>query len=261
MCTIVALRGVHPDYPLVVAANRDEFYARRATSPQVLRAAPRVLGGMDTVSRGTWMGVTPAGFFVGLTNQRTHDAPDPSRASRGPLVLEALARGTTDAVREMLDELAPGSVNPFNLLYGDAGSLEVAYVHGDAPAEITALPPGVHVLSNDRLHSPDFPKSARARALVEPHVDAPWPALRDHLRRVLADHEQPDVVAPPPGSRFAPALLRRLGALCVHTDAYGTCSATLLALVPDAVAHYEFAAGPPCRVGFVDQSELLAARG
>ena len=207
------------------------------------------------------MGVTDTGFFVGLTNQRTYRGPDPSLASRGPLVLEALARGETAAVRAMLEALDPATVNSFNLLYGDAGSLEVAYVrHEVGTVDIEVVPPGMHVLPNDRLASPEFPKVERARALVEPHVARPWPELRGHLRAALADHRQPDetdVAAPPADSPLTRDFVRKLHAMCVHTEHYGTRSATLAALVPGGVAHYEFAGGPPCQAGFDDRTALV----
>ncbi|MFW5921048.1 MAG: NRDE family protein, partial [Polyangiales bacterium] len=63
MCTIVVLHHVHPRHPLIVAANRDEFYERPATPPHVLSEQPRVVGGLDRRAGGTWMGVTGGGLF------------------------------------------------------------------------------------------------------------------------------------------------------------------------------------------------------
>ncbi|MBK6529275.1 MAG: NRDE family protein [Deltaproteobacteria bacterium] len=167
MCTIIALRGVHPGYPLIVAANRDEFTSRRATGPVVLSESPRVAGGLDRQGRGTWLGVTGRGFFVGITNQRTWRMPDSTRRSRGALVLDALRLGSVDGVEAHLKALAPRSFNPFNLLFGDAASLAVAYVRDDAP-EVTVerLPAGMHVLTNDRMGSPWFPKAALPHAMT-----------------------------------------------------------------------------------------------
>lgn len=61
-------------YPLIIAANRDEYYARPTREPQVLAAGPPVVvGGWDERGGGTWMGVTAAFFFAGLTNKRSND--------------------------------------------------------------------------------------------------------------------------------------------------------------------------------------------
>lgn len=261
MCTVIALRGVHPSYPLVVAANRDEFTTRAATGPRVLAASPRVVGGLDRAGRGTWLGATAAGFFVGLTNQRTWTAPDRRRASRGPLVIDALRAGSVDAVAALLEGLAPRAHNPFNLMFGDAGALAVAYVRDDAPrVTVERLGPGLHVLANDHMGSPWFPKTSLppARldlaALAAMDLDGVFAALRP----VLADHGVPaGIPPPPPGSLMPAALARRLQAMCVHTPGYGTVSATMLALTAGGVARYLFAEGPPCRAGFVDHTALL----
>ena len=83
MCSVVVLNGVRADYPVVLATNRDEFYARASSGPQRLLDAPRSVGGRDLVAHGTWAAVTEHGLFVGVTNQRTLAPPDRSKRSRG----------------------------------------------------------------------------------------------------------------------------------------------------------------------------------
>ncbi len=117
------------------------------------------------------------------------------------------------------------------------------------------------MLTNDRIGSPEFPKAARASELVAPLVGLPWEELAPELARVLADHEKPalaDVPPPPAGSRFDHAMARELQAICIHTAAYGTCSATILALQAGRVVHYLFADGPPCRAPFREVSDGLS---
>ena len=89
MCTVVILNRVHPEYPVVVAANRDEFYARTTHDPRVVHDSPRIVCGVDGDKGGTWMGVTDAGLFVGLTNQRTYSPADSQLQSRGQAVWQA----------------------------------------------------------------------------------------------------------------------------------------------------------------------------
>lgn len=266
MCTIVMLADVHPEAPLIVAANRDEYYHRRATGPQVLVDGPtRVLGGRDEVRAGTWMGVTARGFFVGVTNQRTGRPADTSLRSRGEVVLAALTLGDTTAVERYVRALDGRAYNAFNLAFGDAGALRVAYVRREEPlVTVVALPSGVHVLANDRLDSPDFPKAQRAARRVESETlrTRGWDALARSLMGVLADHEVPpeETLPPaPPGSLMPAALLRRLQALCVHTPVYGTVSATMLALAPGRVQRYLYADGAPCRASFRDLTGLATA--
>jgi uncharacterized protein with NRDE domain len=261
MCTIVVLRDLRPDWPVVIAANRDEFYAREATGPQLLCESPRAVGGRDLVSGGTWMGVTAGGFFAGVTNQRTDRGPDPSLESRGVLVTELLRTGGRAAARALLRSIDGRRYNEFNLIFGDAGGLEVGYGRAErAEIELEPVPPGLTVLPNDRLDSPEFPKVDRVRALLDNDLTGPWNELADRLRRTLADHRQPDdatLDALPQPSRFDREILRKLHAICVHTDFYGTRSSTLLALAPGRVAHYAFADGPPCTAELRDRTELL----
>ncbi len=254
MCTLVALFGVNPDVPLVVAANRDELYARPWAPPALIASSPhRVVGGLDLAQRGTWLGVTELGFFVGVTNQRTDGPPDPARRSRGQLVLEALAAGSPAAALARLRDVDAREYNPFNLMLGDARSLHVVYARGEAQARAEALPPGIWVLNNDTIGSRDFPKASRARDLVAPFAREPWPALEPKLAAALADHALPpleDVPEPGAGATLPRETLRSLQAVCVHTPVYGTSSATLLAIGEGRVRDYRFAPGPPCVTPF-----------
>jgi uncharacterized protein with NRDE domain len=262
MCTLIAFYRVNPTVPLVVAANRDEFYARRASPPALLLASPRAAGGRDEEKGGTWLGATETGLFVGLTNQRVVEPPNRSLRSRGEIVLGALAYRSADEAAAWLRRVDPGLYNPFNLLIGDAHHLLVAYSRSDAPeVEIYHLPPGIWVLPNDRIASPDFPKAGRAEELAKPLAAEPsLPNLLAKLPAVLGDHELPTETSIPPGpSPEARNFARRLQALCVHTPAYGTRSAAILAIDEQRVVKYLAAEGPPCTAPFHDATSLLTA--
>lgn len=272
MCTIIALHQVHPEYPLIIAANRDEYYARPATGLQVLAAGPpAIVGGYDERGGGTWMGVTAAGFFAGLTNQRSAQPGDagggPALRSRGEVVLAVLRAGGVAAADDYLRQLTPGDYGSFNLLYGDGRELRVAYGRRLAAAvevvDLTAAP-GVMVLANDRLGSPHFPKAARAQAraaaLVVPKPP-PFPRLVEPLRRILGSHRLPPLpLSLPDGSMpvLSDGVRRKLQALCIHLPQYGTRSASVIALRPGKVAHYLHSAGPPCRAPLVSQTALIS---
>lgn len=261
MCTIVAIKGVHPELPLVVAANRDEFYARPATPPRVVHEDPIAVAGVDLAKGGTWMGANARGLFVAITNQRAHVRLDEPLASRGEVVLEALAEEDTEGVDALLESLDAREYKSFNVIYGDARSLKVGYARTERRAvELEELSDGLWVLTNDRIGSPEFPKADRVLELVRPHVHEPWDALARALEQAMGDHEKPPldrVPAPPPESRFDHGLLRELQAICIHTAVYGTRSSTLLALAPGRVVHYRFADGPPCTAPFRDVMPLF----
>jgi len=149
------------------------------------------------------------------------------------------------------------ATNPFNLIYGDHDGVEVAYASRDG-IERHALPPGIHVLTNDRIGSSDFPKADRARQLAEelPRTGFDWPEVRG----VLADHALPDPTTlgdPPAGSIFTAELLQRLQAICIHTPVYGTRSATAIVADRGAVLDYRFADGAPCEAPLTSVRHLF----
>ncbi|MCB9550744.1 MAG: NRDE family protein [Myxococcales bacterium] len=258
MCTLVILHRVVPGLPVVLAANRDEYLARPATGPMLLDAERGIIGGRDLSAGGTWLGFTPGGFFAGVTNQRQgarRDAP----GSRGQVVLDVLragAEGGVDAARRWLGALDVGRYNPFNLAFGDAEGVWVAYGRHDLRVE--AVPAGVHVLPNDVLDSAVFPKVARIQGRLAAPPGA-WPALVARLEAVLADDTPPAQVPDEPDAGLPRAALAALHAVKVVLPGYGTRSATIAALAPGRVAHYLHADGAPGDAPFVDRAALVAA--
>lgn len=262
MCTIVAIKDRHPRYPLIVGANRDEYYARPSSGAQLVSSEPRIVAGLDLVKGGSWMGANEHGLFVAVTNQRSFRGADPRLSSRGEIVLEALKEKSARDVEALLASLDAREYNPFNLLFGDAEQLMVGYARHERAITVELLGEGVWVLANDRIGSPDFPKSERALELVKPIATKPWDELYSGLVRALGDHEKPNldrIEPPPPGAPFDRDILRELQALCIHTPVYGTRSATVLAIEPGRIAHYAFADGPPCSTPFTDLTALLGS--
>lgn len=259
MCLILLYFQVHPQLPLVVAANRDEYFARRSSSVERLASSPRIVGGRDLERGGTWMGAAEGGLFVGLTNRRTLGPPEPARRSRGEIVMSALHAGSVAGVETLLGRVDARAYNPFNLVFGDARSLRVAYGReGEATVRVQSLAPGLYVLGNDTLDAPSW-KTRHARELAAPLAERPWFELAPALHRLLADHAVPapeEVDEPPPW--MDRDLARHLQAICVHTPSYGTRSATLAAIGGDGVIHYAFAPGTPCTTAMHDVTRLLA---
>lgn len=156
MCLLIALSHVVDGVPLMVAANRDEFYARPAQGITVLRdGSPQVLGGRDLVSGGTWLAVNADGVLAGLTNQPTGGPPDPGRRSRGelPLLFTAYPDAAT-AVEKVCARLDPAGYNPCWLLVGDRRTLFSVGLAGGHEPLVQQLPPGSYVLENVPMGSP-----------------------------------------------------------------------------------------------------------
>src|SRR5687768_4996878 len=90
MCLILFAYQVHPDYKLIVAANRDEFYQRQTAPAHFWEDDPEILAGRDLEKFGTWMGITKQGRFAALTNYRDPNELTDGKRSRGELVSNAL---------------------------------------------------------------------------------------------------------------------------------------------------------------------------
>ncbi|HSD86427.1 MAG TPA: NRDE family protein [Kofleriaceae bacterium] len=254
MCTIAILIGV-ADAPVVIAANRDELYARITRPPEQLAAG--IAGGVDGQSGGTWLAVNRAGRFVAVTNQRAMETPPPGLKSRGTIVRELAGVADPDAYVAAID---PRQYASMNLVWGDATTVRIAYLRQPTGAhEVETLPRGIHVLCNDRLGAPGFPRSVRLEQAITKALEhsRAWPQLWPTLARALADHSRVAIEDVPP-SHLPPELARELTATCIHSELYGTRSASLVAVEPGRIAAYLHADGPPCTTTFADRMELLA---
>jgi len=192
MCLILIARGAHPEYPLVIAANRDEYYRRPTATAAFWDDHPHILAGRDLECMGTWLGVTRQGRFAALTNfrdprERKTDAP-----SRGELVSGFLTSGLEPY--DYLENVAAQAqrYNGFNLLAGDLDGL---FYLSSKSGSIEPVSRGVHGLSNHLLDTP-WPKVERGKrrldAILAEAPDAG--ALLDllHDREPAAESELPD---------------------------------------------------------------------
>ncbi|HXX66339.1 MAG TPA: NRDE family protein [Polyangiaceae bacterium] len=262
MCVILLFFHVHPDLPLVVAANRDEFYERRSSGPEWLFTSPRVVGGRDLRAGGTWMGVSETGFFAGLTNLRTLGPPEAARRSRGEIVMQALRTGSVRATEAWIRSVDARAYNPYNLVFGDGRELWIASSgEDDASVRLLRLKAGLHVITNAPVGT-RWPKVSRAEKLAAPLSKAPLSALVPALAGVLADHRMPALRAVPvPPAWLTADVARKLQSLCVHTPSYGTRSSTVVAIGSHRVVYYGFADGPPCTTRLVDRTAMAASGG
>lgn len=218
MCLIVVGWQVHRDYPLVVAANRDEYYARATALAGRWLEAPQVLGGRDLEAGGTWLGITASGRFAAVTNVREPGMTQGAR-SRGALTREFLL-GDGSAM-EYAREIDGSEFSGFNLLLGDGKSLVYCSNRDDPPR---TLAPGIYGLSNHLLDSP-WPKLLTARqrfadALPQlPEEQAFFDLLADQA--IVDDARLPKTGVPLAWERL-------LSAVFVQSESYGTRASTLL---------------------------------
>lgn len=221
MCLIVVGWHAHPDYPLVVAANRDEFLARPATPAHWWTDAPDLLAGRDLEAGGTWMGVTRAGRFAALTNYRDPSQKRTGAPSRGELVRRCLDdRRDTGAVLQDIADLS-GDYAGFNLFACDGRTLGI---HESTTGSVRFLEPGIYGLSNHVLDTP-WPKLRLARqrftaALDDlPRNDALLALLRDGTP--AADEHLPS-------TGLAAEWERWLSSAFIRAPGYGTRCSTVV---------------------------------
>jgi uncharacterized protein with NRDE domain len=221
MCLILIAWQSHPDYPLVVAANRDEFFSRHTAAADFWDDAPDVLAGRDLEAGGTWLGVARSGRFAALTNYRDPSRKKPGAPSRGELVSRFLTGGTTP--RNYLAELESGAnrYNGFNLIFGDLDGLWCFSNCGEGEQ---ALAPGVYGLSNHLLDTP-WPKVARGKSALSAALQA-LPDVAPLFALLRDDRIAPDEALPRTGVSLE--WERLLSAAFVRSPAYGTRSATVL---------------------------------
>ncbi len=244
MCLILLAHEAHPRYRLVVAANRDEFYARPTAPAAWWPDAPEVLAGRDLRGGGTWMGVTRGGRFAAVTNFRDAAPAAPDAPSRGHLV-GAFLRGS-DAPDAYLRALAAraGEYAGFNLLVGDGE--ELRYLGNRGGAE-RPLAPGVYGLSNALLDTP-WPKVERGRAGLAAALAGGGEVDPEALFRVLWDAEPaPDARLPETGVGLERE--RMLSSPFIRGPEYGTRASTVLL------------AGRDGRVRFVERTVTPGADG
>ena len=181
MCLLVLARNSHPDYPLVVVANRDEYHARESEIARWWPGQPGILAGRDRRAGGTWMGVDLTGRWGAVTNYRD-GTPAPAPRSRGDLVPGFLS-GNLEAAGYL--EAVAGRANQysgFSLLAGDHSGL---YYYSNRDRGVRAVPDGIHTLSNHLLDTP-WPKSELAHLKLNRLLHRSPLEIED-LMAVLAD--------------------------------------------------------------------------
>jgi uncharacterized protein with NRDE domain len=227
MCLIAFAWRAHAEYPLVVAANRDEWHDRPASPADWWPDHPQVLAGRDLKAGGTWLGVTREGRFAALTNFRDPSDRKTDAPSRGSLVSNFLI-GMQSAADYLTDlRKTADRYQGFNLLAGDRNSL---FYFGSRLGEILAVPPGVHALSNHTLNEP-WPKVESAKSALGAALGAQmsWDARQMAIYELLSnDSTAPDAALPDTGVGLE--WERVLSPAMIVTDAYGTRCSTVVAI-------------------------------
>ena len=222
MCFIVLAYEQHPRYRLVLATNRDEFYARPTAPAAFWTDAPHVLAGRDLQRGGTWLGITRAGRLAALTNYREPGLTLPNAPTRGALVADYLT--ATQDPRTYLEDVhrLADRYHGFNLLVGDTQGL---YYFGNRASGIRPLEPGFYGLSNHLLDTP-WPKITRGKAALIDALDADAVDPETLFRFLVDACDAPDEALPDTGVGLA--WERVLSSIFIESPTYGTRASTIV---------------------------------
>lgn len=241
MCLILFAYDAHPEFHLILAANRDEFYARPSRALGYWPDAPEILAGRDELRGGTWLGITRSGRLAAVTNfrepyststarVRQDHAVKPSASehysspSRGQLVADFLRSMGNPA--HYLSTIAPHSsqYDGFNLLAGYGKEL---FYFSNRGAGIQSVPPGIHGLSNHLLDTA-WPKIRHGMSGLHRIVQNGGKVEISALLNLLTNHDQPpDDQLPHTGIGLE--WERVLAPIFIASPTYGTrCSSVIL---------------------------------
>jgi uncharacterized protein with NRDE domain len=249
MCTLALYFRVFDDFPLLVAANRDEHFDRPSAPPGLICDQPRIIAGQDLRVGGTWLGVNEHGLVVGILNRRVNltggeQLPPSVARSRGLLCLDLLRLESTAAGWEFI-RTHRSRYNPFTVAIADKAAAFVAYNNDEPQILAKRLAPGLHVFSSAAELDLNSDKADRAhqrfaqltdQGLANGKQPGSWTTM---LQGVLADHTLRDG-SNDPGD-----------AICVHRDSSGTVSSSVI-VYDRARSSFEtfFCSGAPCQNQF-----------
>ena len=222
MCLIFLSFNQHPDYPLIIAANRDEFYDRPASSIGLWPEYPNILAGKDLTGGGTWFGVTKSGYFAMLTNYRDMANIKANAPTRGKLVLDYLA-GEFDASNYLLALDASASLyNGYNIILG---TLNDPWYYSNQNHELFRLGTGLYGLSNALLDT-KWPKVETGKDKFKQIIEGESLDFEALFSFMYDKTLAPDDKLPDTGIGYEKEKL--LSSMFIELPGYGTRNTTLL---------------------------------
>ncbi len=243
MCTIILLYKMVPSYPIILAGNRDEFLARSSLPPGLWSFSHqgqsiKIFSGKDQKAGGTWLGINRYGVVAGVTNYFT-GSRDPTKNSRGNLVLDCLAGRDPDRILTQLRAEKTFKYNPFNLF---CLSQERGFLFSNHPQpRALAMKKGIYILTNGDIDDPRDPKKKWLfHRLGSPLFTQDHNALESLLSQLLASHGNSDNAED----------------ICIHLPGYGTVSSCLLFMNSrQKQSRFLYCHGAPCRNQYQDLSD------
>lgn len=186
MCTILLAYKFRPDYRLILASNRDEYYERPTLPAAFWKDVPKILAGRDQIRGGTWLGITKNGRVAALSNYRDPRSIKKGALSRGLLVSDFL--DNLESPLSYIQRIAgkANQYNGFNLIVGD---LNTFFYYSNRIGKSRTLDPGIYGLSNHLLDTP-WPKVQRGKQALANILFKSGGISTDDIFNILADRSQ-----------------------------------------------------------------------
>ena len=223
MCILFLAINQHPEHPLIICANRDEFYARPTLAAHFWSNKTHLLAGKDLKAGGSWLGINTNGQFAAITNIRTGSKQSSTKKSRGELV--TLSLETESIIDLSWLKKHSDEYNPFNLIYGSLNHLKC---YNSQIKQQVELSNGFHAISNGLLDDV-WPKMAKGEQKLEKLVSSSKTINYDELFSILKDQTQAED-ADLPDTGIALEWEKRLSAIFINSPEYGTRSSCILLL-------------------------------
>lgn len=243
MCLVLLAIKEHPEYPLMILSNRDEFYKRASSPADFWIENPDVFSGRDLVGNGTWLGVNRDGRFSLITNYRNPQRYTASAPSRGLLVSDFLLESAPITSLDYINKVAVNSdfYNPFNIVVGDSNNI---YYYSNVEKKIKELSRGIYCMSNHLLNTPWY-KVEKAKELFIRNKDnllarSSRDETLDLLYPILLDNSSsPDYLLPDTGVGMD--LEKRLSSIFVTIPehGYGTYSSSIILFAKNKISFSE----------------------
>lgn len=222
MCLIVFAYKYHPQYPLILAGNRDEFHRRPTQKLHVWDGNPNILAGKDLKEGGTWLGINQHGKMAAVTNHRDLSNIKENAPSRGFIVTEILKSDLSTS--EKLFDMAPdfSKYNGFNLI---AGTVDDLYYCSNHDNSFQKIKPGLYGISNASLNTP-WPKTNSALENFSTALNSGQPDSNEIFDLLCDTNRYPENMLPKTG--LSPEMEKAVSSVFILTDDYGTRSSALL---------------------------------
>ncbi|WP_221564947.1 NRDE family protein [Alkalihalobacillus sp. TS-13] len=233
MCILFIAYKKHPEYKIIVAANRDEFYERPTAKAHFWKDEPTILAGRDLQQMGTWMGVSTKGRFAALTNYRDPHEPKDNKISRGQIIRDYLS--SASAPEEFLHTLQEqrSSYQGFNLIIGNMDSL---WYYSNIQDETKSMSPGIYGLSNHFIDTP-WPKVENGKKDLVRCIEKSDSINKECLFQLLKNSD-PANRSELPDTGVGIEWEEKLSPIFIETEHYGTRSSTVFTVDNNGVVDF-----------------------